>query len=791
MHSTNNEISLKNGDTSEIAVISDESNTKTIIAAVIDRDYDLHPLRIILYSPIVFFNETGLDIGISDFSDECVRYFSTEDKMLMAGNKHFFPENSDEKNQRENHSFKLYYQTDHIGAFEINPNTLNIDQNLLIPLNGNTDFVHYADASMTYYAGNAFEAGNDMKGEESLYLPLHYNVRSNQPDSRTLIVTLFCQVQVLNELKFDIYLQPVIDKTPFGEKMKIPGKSTTPVPITSSSTTYQFQVTTSDPSQQPIVISLEQPCRTNFFMRRPISSKKSKQTIIVPATSDTQLSENTKLDYVNLRTEIVSTDFIATFSKGTFSDSPYIILNRLSTKITYTQKKEPGFVSAVVEPQSSSILAFTHPFAHKHNIVYIDVCGTEISIDMEEPEEQQINDPTSNEKNKKMIYINCFIMKGKQVILLSNDPYTPQVLPSTQYYLTLSGFEFSLINSKNRESVLLNLGSIGVQYRINANTKTKVLDAGISSFRIDNLTEKAIWPVVVYSGKTSDKAYFVKCTLEMPSDERKDSVISNVNVSIQPLLVAVDTSFVEAVYEFVDLLSSESKKAGIIKPLQSSTSRHLMTDVETIIENYDLADIAIYLNYSKNKKVHVKETFINLIPNIKDFEVKISRKARSEYNMPMSQLQNDLINDIKNDVLKASTIMSAVTKISANQASAKTKLKFVSGITVPNTRIREARPLPMKQILQYNEDEAFMQRAIRDRAKSDEVVEMFNTTQDGRIICLSDNYVSIFKKAPETATVKYEIENMYKYNQLNTIQAVDEILRFLAPPKGADRKSVV
>lgn len=171
-------------------------------------------------------------------------------------------------------------------------------------------------------------------------------------------------------------------------------------------------------------------------------------------------------------------------------------------------------------------------------------------------------------------------------------------------------------------------------------------------------------------------------------------------------------------------------------------------------------------------------------PTDKKIKVKISRKARSEYNMPMSQLQNDLINDIKNDVLKASTIMSAVTKISANQASAKTKLKFVSGITVPNTRIREARPLPMKQILQYNEDEAIMQRAIRDRAKSDEVVEMFNTTQDGRIICLSDNYVSIFKKAPETATVKYEIENMYKYNQLNTIQAVDEILRFLAPPKG-------
>ena len=316
-----NEISLKDGETSEIFAITDESEAKVSIAATIDRSYNMNPLRIILYAPLVFFNETGLDIGIGDMTGDKVRYFPEKDKMLIAGNKYFFKDNHDDKvNLREKRSFKIYYQTDHIGAFEINPNTLNIDQNLLIPLNGNSNFVHYADASNVYYAGNAFEVGNDMKGEESTYLPLHYNIRSNQPDSRTLIVTLFCQVLVQNTLKFDIFLQPVVDDKAFGDKIVVKAKSKAPIPITSSSSTYKFEVSTSDPHQKPVLISLEQACHTSFFLKRPISSAKSKQNILVTTTDDTEIDKNSKLEYVDLKTEIISTDFIATFSRGTFID---------------------------------------------------------------------------------------------------------------------------------------------------------------------------------------------------------------------------------------------------------------------------------------------------------------------------------------------------------------------------------------------------------------------------------------------------------------------------------------
>lgn len=502
-----------------------------------------------------------------------------------------------------------------------------------------------------------------------------------------------------------------------------------------------------------------------------------------------------------MKTEIVSTDFIVTFSRGTFIDSPYIIVNQLGNKISYTQKKEKGYISPTVQPNTSAILSFTYPFAEDSHKVYIDIYENKndseesansnkpdkvvatVVVDMNTSHEQVIDDPQSTAEEKRKIYVSPIMIKGRKILSLSYSHYEPEVVPSSQYFVTMDSLELSMINSTQREIILLSIGNIIAQYRLDSQTKLMTLDARMTSFRIDNLSEKAIWPVVVYSGKTSTKPYFAQLKVEIPTDENKGSVIQNIDISLQPILVAVDASIFEIILEFGKLLSAESKKSGLIKPLQSSKSRHLMAQTETIIDNFSLSDIEIYLNYSKNSKVSIKEFLINLIPNIKDFEAKINPKCYKNFDLPMSDLTNRLTNEIKNDVMDIAVIMGAVTKISANQASASHKLKFVSGIDYPKTRLRDARAFPMKQILAYDKNLASMQRQIRDKARSDEVIEIVCKVKDGRTLCLTSGYAAVFKK-PVSDEALPELENLFNYKNTNTIQCEGDIVRFLISSSG-------
>lgn len=771
-HSQNNQVSLADNASTAIPVKADSSGAVEKIVVSVDRNLDRRPLRIVVYAPIVFFNQTGLHISLISPQQSIQRSFV--DKMLIAGNDYYLLDDKDKSGDKNKsrYTFKVAYQTDKIIQLPVNPNAVNIDKPLLIPYdkNANIEANPYDDSSNNFSSGNMFEVG--FSADKDLYLPLHYNIRSAQPDSLSLIVSIFTQLIVRNNLQFAIYIQPVgVDKELISEKVKIdPNQS---VHISVATYEFRFAVSTDNPKQKPAFIKLGEPCHTTLFFRTP-----EKQNIAV-----------------NLETTVDKTDFVATFSAAEFSDSPYLIVNMLKRSVTYSQENVEKAKSIKIDGRTSAILGYWQPFEAVWNneagkgIVSsnplrlkvknttfranFDECGTYTATDVDD--------------NTKEYYYIISKFGQKTVIAIRSKEAEPKPIKQYQYIIFLKAFRLSLIDSAYEEIMLVNFNNIEMKSETIQKDKEAHYKLGIESFRIDNLNERAIWPVMLFSGKIDDlpgRDPFLSISVVQSLENTLTTEVKAIDIDINPVFVAVDACVFEDLLEFQKLSSIFSNDGEIISPYKESEVRKLTSENQTIIKDFKISDVRVFINYARNPQSKKNSFFLNLIPNIKDFEIKLKHRQYVNMDCTISKVIDHYSNEITSEFLTLRKMLGAVSTIAATQKMpTEDKLKFVTGLTIPSTRISEARAMPMKQISKYDPGTSMMQSLLRKKQKGNEVVELiFNEVRNNFTICLTRSYVALFKVFNQKEVV---LDTVYPINGINTIDCYENMFRFVVASDGS------
>ena len=755
-------IHLKSEIISEIPTFIDDNGTKVSIASVVDKNFDEKPLRIIFYAPCVVFNSTNLPIGLSDISTNIPRAFG-KNNFLIAGSHDYFS-----KKKKSKMIIKVYNgngirsnnenSTDNLCSCEINTKKIGIDKILSIPIK---------------------------KTEKNIFLPLHYNISSSQPYSRSTIITIFSHFQIVNNIKEVLVLQPILNNAFVGNRIII--NSGEKIPVNISSSEFKFALWAINNSnfknkgidfiydKSYVLINLHQFSHKNFYL--PIIDLKSESLV-------SNSSHEPDLLTIELKTEVIEIDYNISFSYSSLS-APIIVQNQLNRDIYYKQLTTPNTIHTKVFSKSTNIFSYTQPFVENCNqfsfyignkTYYIDI-GKDYSIQS-----------FSNEFNE-TIYIKVITLIKNinsinsttiKKIVIRNKEIKSFQQNNRFFSILFDSINMSLITSSYNELLLLACNKVRFSYQNNHNMQINKIGFEIDSIRIDNTSEKSSWPIVFYAPE-----HFLNLTIQMPtienisakinasdssnnlafissnhspktseessisnsgeSDAISISAIKSLHLNIQPILIAFDTCLIEELIDFYHkTISVNIKRKQKIKAITQSNTRKLINKDLFSIQSVYIHTVTIFLNYLTNPKAKMKNIFINLIPNIKDFQIEIPENEILSYYGPLETLFTKIYDEIIKDFKKLA--ISVIKKFTLLQVATQDKLEFIEGVKVPKARIREARAMPMKQINIFNKEETRMQSAIRKEKHENEVVELFcQEVERNYTLCISQHFLSVLK----------------------------------------------
>jgi hypothetical protein len=376
---------------------------------------------------------------------------------------------------------------------------------------------------------------------ESLFVPLRYTVKSAEPTSPSMIVTIFSNVEVQNEMSHDISLQPSTgpDGHAIGNIVRLfPGAKVQLRQVTQCCL-FAFLLEGDD---VPVIISLEHPIRLTF------------------------ITESGFL--VDLEIEEVGADLRATFRPASIPQ-PYMIANFMPETTVLARQGERSARSMAIAPDSTGIFALTEPI--EYPTLFLEIDGTGIEVELTELFRVRQYQTSSG--------VPFF------VAVVSNPNATRSIVVSADFQaledlhregnaidvkLEIPLLFLSVMSEEPRELALLTLRHVVAQLGRNRFlTNFKVF---AHSLTVDDIHPESVIDVVAI-GDPCDESHFIEFRASMFTNAPFLTSFDIISLDVQPVRFFLDVAFVSDLFSFATRLVPRANKAAALQPLQPSSRR--------------------------------------------------------------------------------------------------------------------------------------------------------------------------------------------------------------------------
>jgi hypothetical protein len=549
------------------------------------------------------------------------------------------------------------------------------------------------------------------------FVPLHYTIHSFQPYARSIVVTVFSQYSVTNELGYPITIQPLRGKykgIAIGLQVRVLPNQTARILSASAEMCFGFW---SDISPHIVPLEFVQHVRRTFLVKTVTDE---------PAFIEYCLEER-------------GLDIAVTFKRANFAQ-PIMICNVFDVDIQYSQHPSPYRV--LVPARSTRIFGWEQPAAV--TFITVHILGGEIRIcaDLTKEKTQQVGDQT--------VHVFFRTMGRFQLVFISPTP--PEAAPETTFSLKLviPNITVALIDDKVREFLLFSMHHIGASFWRNASLSA--LSVFVHAVQLDDLHPQAYYRVPMI-GDPCGNCHFVEFRCSMYSNTALFTKFRDISFRIQQLLFFIDIRFLSDLLNFVHPhLSGTGEISPPDTSLSSSTLANLPVSVDALIIYPASILISSRTSTGRPNSSPLFYSKMRFVPNITGFELKMPEKiARDLTSINAMSLQKEIVDGyssaFRDQLWTVIGNIDLLGRKSMTNTAVKQELAAGvedAGLTAMPRRI--ARAMPRRQILRFDHLLSIWQSLIQGDRNSKhsypgETIELWvRHKQSNRAFCFTQRY---------------------------------------------------
>jgi hypothetical protein len=573
------------------------------------------------------------------------------------------------------------------------------------------------------------------------FIPLHFTIQSVQPYARSIVVTVFSQFSVTNQLPYPITIQPLRGKykgIAIGLQVRIRSGETAPILSVSREMCFGFW---SDIS--PHIIPLE-------FVNHV------RRTFVVKSFTDEPV-------FVEYCLEERGLDKAVTFKKAELPQ-PIMITNLFEEDIAYSQ--HPSEYRVVVPALSTRIFAWEKPAVL--TFITLHLFGRQIGIgaDLAKEKVEMLGD--------RMVYIFFELTKEQsQSVVVSPDP--PVRVPRMNFRLKVDipNITISLIDDKVREFLLFSLHNIQTSFW--SNEYLNSLTIFVHSVQLDDLHPQAYYRVPVI-GDPCGNFHFLEFRCSTYANCAPFSKFRDISFRMQQLLFYLDIRFLS---DFLNFIHPHVSGTGEIAPPDTSLSQSPLADLPVSVDSliFYAASILVCSRTSTGRPNSAPLFYpkMRFLPNITGWALNIPEKiCRDLASINAMSLQKEITDGymaaIREQLWKVIGNIDLLGRKSMTNTTVRQEMAAgveETGFSAVPRRI--ARAMPRRQVLRFDHLLSIWQSLIQGDRNSKklypgETIELWvRHKESNRGFCLTQRYLfEIFNQRPGRLLELGRIEKIKK-----------------------------